>query len=104
MERFYFFNTIVGNGKRFLAYEIINRLEIERNGILLNHLESGLTAREKMKGQLHKVLKDSFDAKAIYSHKFLMQKINYIHNNPVSGKCLPDCIIEADRDAGKRFH
>jgi hypothetical protein len=41
-----------------------------------------------MKGQLHKVFKDSFDAKAIYSHRFLLQKINYIHNNPVSRKWM----------------
>ena len=24
--------------------------------------------------------------------QILMQKIKYIHNNPVSGKCLPDCV------------
>ena len=71
-----------------MAYEIINRLEIAANGVLLNHLNSLVTTREKKKGQLHKVFKDSFDAKAIYSHKFLMQKINYIHNNPVSGKWM----------------
>ena len=81
-------NTIVGNGKRFMAYEIINRLKIEKNTELLNHLESLLTARERKKGQLHKVFKDSFDAKAIFSHQFLIQKINYIHYNPVSGKWM----------------
>ena len=81
-------NTIVANGKRFMAYEIINRLEIAENRDLLNHLKSLVTTREKTKGQLHKVFKDSFDAKAIYSHQFLMQKINYIHNNPVSGKWM----------------
>ena len=40
------------------AYEIINRLEIEKNTGLLNHLESLLTVRERKKGQLHKVFKD----------------------------------------------
>ena len=82
-------NTIIANGKRFTAYEIINRLEITGDSVLLHHLESLVSAREKKKGQLHKVFIDSFDAKPIYSHKFLMQKVNYIHNNPVSGKCLP---------------
>jgi len=33
---------------------------------------------------LHKVFKDSFDAKPIYT-KFLLQKIEYIHLNPVKG-------------------
>ena len=81
-------NTIIANGKRFMAYQLINRLEIAANSVLLNHLKTRVTDREKKKGQLHKVFKDSFDAKAIYSHKFLMQKINYIHNNPVSGKWM----------------
>lgn len=81
-------NKIVGNGKRFIAYEIINRLEFEKNTELLNHLESLLTGRERKKGQLHKVFKDSFDAKAIFSQQFLIQKINYIHYNPVTGKWM----------------
>ena len=34
------------------------------------------------------MFKNSFDAKAIYSEKFLLQKINYIHRNPVSGKWM----------------
>ncbi len=29
---------------------------------------------------------DSFDAKPIFSEKFLLQKLNYIHYNPVKGK------------------
>lgn len=80
-------HTIIANGKRFLAYEIIDRLEQE-NKTILDHLKKLVTEREKKKGQLHKVFKESFDAKAIYSHRFLMQKINYIHNNPVSGKWM----------------
>ncbi|CAN5222740.1 hypothetical protein BH20BAC1_BH20BAC1_26270 [soil metagenome] len=51
----------------------------------LGTLEDVLTEREKKKKQLHKVFKDSFDAKAIFSEKFLVQKLNYILNNPVSG-------------------
>ena len=81
-------NAIVANGKRFIAYEVIKRLRKAENSEMLNHLKSLVTAREKKKGQVHKVFKDSFDAKAIYSHKFLTQKINYIHNNPVSGKWM----------------
>jgi putative transposase len=81
-------NTIIANGKRFMAYEIIRRLEETANIEMLNYLKSLVTTREKGKGQIHKVFKDTFDAKAIYSHKYLMQKINYIHNNPVSGKWM----------------
>ena len=81
-------NTIISNGKRFMAYEIINWLEERGNTEMLHRLENLVTKRERKKGQLHKVFKDSFDAKAIITHSFLIQKINYIHNNPVSGKWL----------------
>lgn len=79
-------NKIIGNAKRFMAYEIVNRLEKHRETRILQILKAAVTAREKKKGQLHKVFKDSFDAKAIFSDKFLIQKLDYIHHNPVSGK------------------
>ncbi len=79
-------NNIISNGKRFMAYEMINRLQVSGNNEVLDKLSSLLSEREKKKGQLHKVFKDSFDAKAIITQHFLLQKINYIHNNPVSGK------------------
>ncbi|MEO6232115.1 MAG: hypothetical protein ABJB11_23710 [Ferruginibacter sp.] len=81
-------NTIIANGKRFMAYEIINRLEKNGNHLLLEKLTSLVSERERKKGQLHKVFKETFDAKAIITHRFLLQKINYIHNNPVSGKWM----------------
>ena len=41
-------NTIVANGKRFIAYEIINRLEQTGNTELLNRLERwSLKEKEK---------------------------------------------------------
>ena len=79
-------NKILSNGKRFMAYEIINRLEVANEIATLQILQDALTEREKKKKQLHKVFKDSFDGKAIFSEKFLIQKLNYIHHNPVSGK------------------
>ena len=79
-------NKIIGNAKRFMAYEIIERLKEKNETNLLNLLSASVTEREKKKGQLHKVFKDSFDAKAIFSDKFLMQKLDYIHYNPISGK------------------
>ncbi|MFT3679069.1 MAG: hypothetical protein QM791_02280 [Ferruginibacter sp.] len=81
-------NEIISNGKRFMAYEIINRLEQAGNKIMLERLASLVSAREKKKGQLHKVFKNSFDAKAVITHAFLLQKISYIHYNPVSGKWM----------------
>jgi hypothetical protein len=69
-----------------MAYELIRRLEKSGNTFLLKELSSALSEREKLKGQKHKVFKDSFDAKAIYTSKFLFQKVDYIHHNPISGK------------------
>jgi putative transposase len=82
----YNLNKIIGNAKRFLAYEIINRLEELNQSDLLDRLAASVSMRERKKGQLHKVFIDSFDAKAIYSDKFFNQKLNYIHLNPVRGK------------------
>lgn len=79
-------NTIVSNGKRFMAYEIIKRLEAKGLSKILIQLKDGLTERDITKGQKHKVFEDSFDAKPIYHRQFLLQKIQYIHLNCVRGK------------------
>ena len=79
-------NKIMSNAKRFMAYEIVNRLENSTNHKVLQDIRSNLTQREINKGQKHKVFKDSFDAKPIYADKFLFQKLDYIHGNPVNGK------------------
>jgi len=81
-----FLNTIIANGKRFMAYGIIKKLSEKGEVEILQQLERGVTEREKKKGQLHKVFEESFDAKTIDTKVFLLQKINYIHQNPVRGK------------------
>ncbi len=47
-------NKILSNGKRFMAYEIINRLEVANDNKTLKILHYALTEREKKKKQLHK--------------------------------------------------
>ena len=79
-------NKIIGNAKRFMAYEILNRLQQLNETTLLSHLAGAVTEREKNKGQLHKVFTDSFDARGIYNQNFFNQKLQYIHRNPVSAK------------------
>jgi putative transposase len=76
-------NKIIGNAKRFIAYEIIKRLIQQNESEILLKLSEGVSEREKKKGQLHKVFEESFDAKAIFSERFMLQKINYMHLNPV---------------------
>ena len=82
----YDLNTIISNGKRFMAYDILKRLKEAGRNDILNYLSEAVSEREAKKGQLHKVFEDSFDAKGIYTDKFFNQKLDYIHYNPVSGK------------------
>jgi REP element-mobilizing transposase RayT len=79
-------NKVISNGKRFMAYKIIDRLISLNNLSILKMLSDGVSERERKKGQLHKVFENSFDGKPIFSENFLIQKLNYIHHNPVSGK------------------
>ncbi|MGC4034776.1 MAG: hypothetical protein QM764_02370 [Chitinophagaceae bacterium] len=85
-------NSVISNAKRFMAYEIIKRLELAGNNNLLDLLCAGVNNQERKKGQLHKVFEDSFDAKECSSKEFTYQKLNYIHFNPVRGKwnLIPD--------------
>lgn len=79
-------NKVISNGKHFIAYEIIKRLKAQNNTDLILTLKNGCSDEERKKGQLHKVFETSFDAKVILTDKFLFQKLDYIHHNPVSGK------------------
>jgi REP element-mobilizing transposase RayT len=79
-------NTVIGNAKRFLAYEIINRLKAGQDERLLQELYDSVSKREREKGQRYRVFKESFDAKACLTDAFLKQKLDYIHHNPVRGK------------------
>ena len=79
-------NKIISNGKRFIAYSIVERLNKQENHSMLFKLASACSEKEKAKGQKHKVFEASFDGKAIYSIEFLNQKLDYIHHNPVCGK------------------
>lgn len=79
-------NTLIGNGKRFMAYEIINRLEQKNETGLLERLKKGVNEKERTKRQLHKVFEPSFDCKKCEGFDFLTQKLDYMHANPVSGK------------------
>jgi len=77
-------NTIIGNAKRFMAYDIIAGLEEKKHVTLLDELHGCVKKNQKKKGQRHKVFEDSFDAKECRSREFIKQKLDYIHKNPVS--------------------
>jgi hypothetical protein len=71
---------------RYRRPRLEKRLESSKQTDLLGQLAAGVSLRESKKGQKHKVFEESFDAKPIYSHAFLVQKLGYIHHNPIRGK------------------
>lgn len=79
-------NTILANGKRFLAYEIVRRLKEQKNDSILKRLNANVTMNEMLRQKKHRVFQPSSDIKACYTEKFLIEKLDYIHYNPVRGK------------------
>jgi len=79
-------NTIIGNGKRFIGYDIVKKLEERKETTLLNQMKEAVTTKDRQRNKIHEVWKGTFDVKQCRTEKFILQKLNYIHNNPCSGK------------------
>jgi REP element-mobilizing transposase RayT len=79
-------NTVVGNGKRFMAYDIIKVLTEQKEDKMLKRLKLAVKPSGKKHGNKHEVWEDSFDVKECRTEEFVLQKLNYIHNNPCTGK------------------
>ncbi len=80
------------------------RLKDAKNNELLKILEDGVTPSHKRKGQLHEVYEGTFDLKLIRSYKFVKQKLDYMHANPVSKKwCLADGPAEYPHSSAKFY-
>ena len=78
-------NSIVGNGKRFMAYDLVTKLKEKEEVELLAQLSGYVNPTDKNRGKLHEVFEPSFDCKPCHSVKFIEQKLNYIHENPCRG-------------------
>jgi REP element-mobilizing transposase RayT len=79
-------NTIVSNGKRFMAYELVKALTAQKEYALLQQLSLGVSASDKKRGKLHQVFAPSFDCKECRKDFFIEQKLAYMHRNPCTGK------------------
>jgi REP element-mobilizing transposase RayT len=79
-------HKIVSNGKRFLAYSIIDRLKKTGNEQILETMSMAVTQSDRKRGKLHQVFQPSFDVKVCFNEWFLKEKLGYIHNNPCKGK------------------
>jgi REP element-mobilizing transposase RayT len=78
-------NSIIGNGKRFMAYEMIRRLNEKKEVELLDKLAQAVKKRDEKRGKLHEVFEQSFDWKECSSDRFIDQKLDYMHDNPCRG-------------------
>jgi hypothetical protein len=79
-------NILIGECKRFMAYDIVTGLKNHGEISQLKILTSGVTKSAKYIGKIHQVFRPSFDARFCHSEWMLEQKLDYMHHNPVKGK------------------
>ncbi|HEY6955802.1 MAG TPA: hypothetical protein VI385_11205 [Flavisolibacter sp.] len=97
-------NKIVGDGKRFMAYEIVKRLKEQGRDDILNQLHNSVEPKDKERGKKHEVWEDSFDSKICRTEKFMNQKLAYMHANPCAGKWrLCESIIDYEHSSARYY-
>jgi REP element-mobilizing transposase RayT len=79
-------NTIIGNGKRFMAYEIVKQLKDQGKKEILDKLAENVSPKDRLNDKHHHVFSPSFDWKECRTDKFVKQKLDYLHSNPCRGK------------------
>lgn len=79
-------NTLVGNGKRLMAYEMIRRLQATQQDAILQQLAAAVPAGARTRGKRYQVFRPSFHLLHCYSQQFIVQKLQYIHKNPCAKK------------------
>lgn len=89
----YSVSEILRDLKRFTSRAIVNKLEEEKPEGYLKILDQFIEAGQSLKRiKKYKVWQDGNRAKLLFSNKFLYEKLNYIHNNPVEyGLCSSPC-------------
>jgi REP element-mobilizing transposase RayT len=78
--------TIIGNGKRFIAYKTIKRLKHQKENKLLHQLHLSVEAKDLERNKKHEVWQDSFDWKECRTNEYMQQKLDYMYDNPCKGK------------------
>ena len=75
-------HTIMGNGKRFIGYEMVKRLRAQKQQSVLSLLAGDVSAVQKKRGKHHELWQGTFDVKECRTEKFILQKLIYMHENP----------------------
>jgi hypothetical protein len=80
-------NTIVGNAKRMMAYELVEILQKQNRNLLIGEMQQMVNDTDRKRNKHHEVFEPSFDWKECRTTEFLQQKLQYMHYNPC--KCSP---------------
>lgn len=72
-------SNVMRDFKKHTAKQIIRHYQAEGNGPALQFLKQ---AASHIPDQQHKVWKDGYDAREVFTLEFFRQKADYIHNNP----------------------
>jgi REP element-mobilizing transposase RayT len=81
-------SDVVRDFKKCVADRLVRQLKAENNQKALDWLAAQVERPDK---QSHKVWEDGYNAKDVVSTDFLLQKMEYIHNNP----CQPHWNLSA---------
>ena len=79
-------NSIMGNGKRFIAYAIVDKLKAQQQHSILAQLQSMVNNTQKKANKKHEIFEPSFDWKECRTFSFIQQKLDYIHMNACKGE------------------
>jgi REP element-mobilizing transposase RayT len=97
-------NRTIGEMKRFLGYEAIEKLKQAGQANLLSIMAKEVKPADRKRGKLHEVFEDSFDWKLCDSEEFVLQKLQYMHQNPVRGKwSLTDDLIHYEHSSASFY-
>jgi putative transposase len=76
-------SKLMQNAKRFLAYDIVKLLKKENKEELLKFFSDN---KYKNTQANYKIFEERYNSLIIQSEKFFLEKLNYIHNNPLAEK------------------
>ena len=64
-------NNIIGNGKRFMAYHLVDLLQKQSNTDILNQMELMVNNTDKQNNKKHELFEPSFDRKECRTIEFI---------------------------------
>ncbi len=81
-------NSIVGNGKRFMAYGLVQRMRQIQEEKLMAELAATVSIASQQSKHKHAIWEPSFDWKYCSTPSFMKQKLDYYNLNPCKGKWM----------------